>query len=73
MYDGISLRMIANRFKNVHEGPIGIGTRVQYSEVPLSVGNVISNGKAPVWTEITAQLTTMQSLDTTRMVLSEFA
>jgi len=27
----------------VHEGPIGIGTRVQYSEVPLSVGNVISN------------------------------
>lgn len=30
-------------FLNVHEGPIGIGTRVQYSEVPLSVGNVISN------------------------------
>ena len=30
-------------FQNVHEGPIGIGTRVQYSEVPLSVGNVISN------------------------------
>lgn len=27
----------------MHEGPIGIGTRVQYSEVPLSVGNVISN------------------------------
>jgi Xaa-Pro aminopeptidase len=30
-------------FLNVHEGPIGIGTRVQYSEVPLAVGNVISN------------------------------
>lgn len=30
-------------FLNVHEGPIGIGTRVQYSEVPLAIGNVISN------------------------------
>ena len=30
--------------KNVHEGPMGIGTRVQYTEVPLSPGNVISNG-----------------------------
>ena len=30
-------------FLNVHEGPIGIGTRVQFSEVPLSVGNVVSN------------------------------
>ncbi|KAI5365506.1 putative creatinase, peptidase M24, peptidase M24B, X-Pro dipeptidase/aminopeptidase P [Septoria linicola] len=30
-------------FLNVHEGPIGIGTRIQYSEVPLSVGNVISD------------------------------
>ncbi|KAI5208566.1 hypothetical protein E4T39_01371 [Aureobasidium subglaciale] len=30
-------------FLNVHEGPIGIGTRVAYSEVPLAVGNVISN------------------------------
>ncbi|KAI9689604.1 MAG: hypothetical protein M1822_010256 [Bathelium mastoideum] len=30
-------------FLNVHEGPIGIGTRVQYSEVQLSVGNVISD------------------------------
>jgi Xaa-Pro aminopeptidase len=30
-------------FLNVHEGPIGIGTRVQYSEVSLAVGNVISN------------------------------
>ncbi|KAL5380159.1 hypothetical protein DPSP01_007959 [Paraphaeosphaeria sporulosa] len=30
-------------FLNVHEGPIGIGTRVSYSEVPLSVGNVVSN------------------------------
>jgi Xaa-Pro aminopeptidase len=30
-------------FLNVHEGPIGIGTRVQYSEVPLAVGHVISD------------------------------
>ncbi|KAK5166302.1 uncharacterized protein LTR77_008563 [Saxophila tyrrhenica] len=30
-------------YLNVHEGPIGIGTRVQYSEVPLSIGNVISD------------------------------
>jgi Xaa-Pro aminopeptidase len=30
-------------YLNVHEGPIGIGTRVQYSEVPLAVGNVLSN------------------------------
>lgn len=30
-------------FLNVHEGPIGIGTRVQYSEVALAEGNVISN------------------------------
>lgn len=29
--------------QNVHEGPIGIGTRVQFSEVPLSVGNCISD------------------------------
>ena len=30
-------------YLNVHEGPIGIGTRKQYSEVALSAGNVISN------------------------------
>ncbi|KAF2272322.1 putative Xaa-Pro aminopeptidase P [Westerdykella ornata] len=30
-------------FLNVHEGPIGIGTRVQYADVALSVGNVLSN------------------------------
>ncbi|KAF2094013.1 putative Xaa-pro aminopeptidase P [Rhizodiscina lignyota] len=30
-------------FLNVHEGPIGIGTRLQYSEVSLAPGNVISN------------------------------
>lgn len=30
-------------YLNVHEGPIGIGTRVQYSEVPLAAGNVISD------------------------------
>jgi Xaa-Pro aminopeptidase len=29
-------------FLNVHEGPIGIGTRKQFSEVPLSAGNVTS-------------------------------
>lgn len=31
--------------QNVHEGPIGIGTRVQYSEVQLSAGNVLSDGE----------------------------
>ncbi|KAL8890961.1 MAG: hypothetical protein Q9215_001962 [Flavoplaca cf. flavocitrina] len=30
-------------YLNVHEGPIGIGTRIQYSEVPLSIGNVLSD------------------------------
>ncbi|KAL4884144.1 hypothetical protein BJY04DRAFT_206005 [Aspergillus karnatakaensis] len=30
-------------YLNVHEGPVGIGTRVQYTEVPLAVGNVISD------------------------------
>ena len=30
-------------YLNVHEGPIGIGTRVSYSEVPLSAGNVLSD------------------------------
>ncbi|KZF19192.1 hypothetical protein L228DRAFT_254478 [Xylona heveae TC161] len=30
-------------YLNVHEGPIGIGTRVQYSEVSISAGNVISD------------------------------
>ncbi len=27
----------------MHEGPIGIGTRIQFSEVPLSAGNVLSD------------------------------
>lgn len=30
-------------FLNVHEGPIGIGTRSAYAEVSLNVGNVISD------------------------------
>ncbi|KAI9669602.1 MAG: hypothetical protein M1831_007298 [Alyxoria varia] len=30
-------------YLNVHEGPIGIGARVQYAEVPLSIGNVVSD------------------------------
>lgn len=30
-------------YLNVHEGPMGIGTRVQYTEVPIAPGNVISN------------------------------
>ncbi|KAK4992048.1 hypothetical protein LTR50_001444 [Elasticomyces elasticus] len=30
-------------YLNVHEGPIGIGTRIQYSEVPLAIGNVLSD------------------------------
>ncbi|KAL1873974.1 hypothetical protein VTK73DRAFT_675 [Phialemonium thermophilum] len=29
-------------YLNVHEGPIGIGTRKQYTEVPLAAGNVTS-------------------------------
>ncbi|KAK4217331.1 putative Xaa-Pro aminopeptidase P [Rhypophila decipiens] len=29
-------------FLNVHEGPIGIGTRKQYIDVPLAPGNVLS-------------------------------
>jgi len=34
-------------YLNVHEGPIGVGTRVQYTEVALSAGNVISDGMVP--------------------------
>ena len=34
----------ADMAQNVHEGPIGIGTRAQYTEVPLSKGNVLSDG-----------------------------
>lgn len=30
-------------FLNVHEGPIGVGTRSAYAEVSLSIGNVISD------------------------------
>lgn len=30
-------------FLNVHEGPIGIGTRKEYADIPLAPGNVISN------------------------------
>ncbi|KIX94283.1 uncharacterized protein Z520_09993 [Fonsecaea multimorphosa CBS 102226] len=30
-------------YLNVHEGPIGIGTRAAYTEVSLSIGNVISD------------------------------
>ena len=30
-------------FLNVHEGPIGVATRVQCAEVPLAAGNVISD------------------------------
>jgi Xaa-Pro aminopeptidase len=30
-------------YLNVHEGPIGIGTRASYSEVSLSIGNVVSD------------------------------
>lgn len=29
-------------FLNVHEGPIGIGTRKQYADVALAAGNVLS-------------------------------
>lgn len=30
-------------YLNVHEGPVGIGTRVQFAEVALAPGNVLSN------------------------------
>lgn len=30
-------------YLNVHEGPMGIGTRVQYTEVPIAAGHVISD------------------------------
>ncbi|KAE8350945.1 hypothetical protein BDV28DRAFT_159187 [Aspergillus coremiiformis] len=30
-------------YLNVHEGPVGVGTRVQYTEVPIAPGNVISD------------------------------
>ncbi|KAI2642788.1 aminopeptidase-like protein [Xylaria nigripes] len=30
-------------YLNVHEGPIGVGTRIQFAEVALAPGNVISN------------------------------
>ena len=30
-------------FLNVHEPPLGIGTRITFNDVPFSVGNVISN------------------------------
>lgn len=36
--------------QNVHEGPMGIGTRVQYTEVPIAPGNVISDGTIPLFT-----------------------
>lgn len=42
----LSLDMsVLTSLENVHEGPIGVGTRVQYTEVALSPGNVISDGK----------------------------
>ena len=37
-----------NHPQNVHEGPIGIGTRVQYTEVALSAGNVLSDGPSNI-------------------------
>ncbi|KAH8433136.1 aminopeptidase P [Aspergillus melleus] len=30
-------------YLNVHEGPMGVGSRVQYTEVPIAPGNVISD------------------------------
>ncbi|PWY75183.1 hypothetical protein BO70DRAFT_296262 [Aspergillus heteromorphus CBS 117.55] len=32
-------------YLNVHEGPMGIGTRVQYTEVPIAAGNVLSDAE----------------------------
>lgn len=36
---------------------MGIGTRVQYTEVPIAPGNVISNGKTPLPLRISRLLT----------------
>ncbi|KAI5282326.1 hypothetical protein KEM54_002838, partial [Ascosphaera aggregata] len=30
-------------YLNVHEGPMGVGSRVEYAQVPLAAGNVISD------------------------------
>ena len=43
--------------QNVHEGPIGIGTRLQYSEVGLNAGNVLSDGKSPTAAAFVLRLT----------------
>jgi hypothetical protein len=43
--------------QNVHEGPMGIGTRLQYSEVGLNAGNVLSDGKARATPSSSPQLT----------------
>jgi Xaa-Pro aminopeptidase len=39
------LKYDINNYQNVHEGPIGVGARSQFSEVALAPGNVISDGK----------------------------
>lgn len=47
LYDDLfqaNLNGLLTALQNVHEGPIGVGTRVQYTEVALSAGNVISDG-----------------------------
>jgi Xaa-Pro aminopeptidase len=43
--------------QNVHEGPMGIGTRLQYSEVGLNAGNVLSDGKSRATPSSSQQLT----------------
>jgi Xaa-Pro aminopeptidase len=44
----------------VHEGPIGIGTRVQYTEVPIAPGNVISDGRSFVLVICGSELTVIE-------------
>lgn len=46
----MSLATKLSLLQNVHEGPMGIGTRVQYTEVPIAPGNVISDGTIPLLT-----------------------
>ena len=43
--------------QNVHEGPMGIGTKLQYAEVRLNAGNVLSDGKSRATPSSSPQLT----------------
>lgn len=55
--------------QNVHEGPIGIGTRVQLAEVQLSAGNVLSDGEC--WSCTRQSPLTLQNRVTMKMGILE--